>query len=118
MNMNRRSFVGLFGTSVSAALLAGCSGNKATDDTTSDAATTDDIDYKVLVNKQHQLPEGWEDKLETVTFTNSGDWDVTVEAKGATGVVYVLSYPGDLDIMNADTEDLIAQIEDYLNGAA
>lgn len=39
------------------------------------------IDYLALVNKQHKLPDGWEDALETVHFVNSETWDVDVEAK-------------------------------------
>ena len=39
------------------------------------------IDYLVLVNKIHPLPEGWEDALETVHTTNSLGDDVEVEKK-------------------------------------
>ena len=39
------------------------------------------IDYLVLVNKTHPLPEGWEEALETVHFTNSVGDDVEVERK-------------------------------------
>jgi len=39
------------------------------------------IDYKVLVNKLHPLPDNWEDLLETVHFTNSVGDDVEVETK-------------------------------------
>ena len=39
------------------------------------------IDYLVLVNKLHPLPEGWEDALETVHMTNSVGDDVEVETK-------------------------------------
>lgn len=42
-------------------------------------AGSDGIDYLVLVNKTHPLPEGWEDKLETVHITNSLGDDVEVE---------------------------------------
>ena len=41
----------------------------------------DSIDYLVLVNKLHPLPEDWEEKLETVHMTNSIGDDVEVEAK-------------------------------------
>ena len=41
----------------------------------------DAIDYSVLVNKTHPLPDGWEDALETVHFTNSVGDDVEVEKK-------------------------------------
>ena len=39
------------------------------------------IDYLALVNKQNQLPEGWEDAVETVTIQNSLGDDVEVEKK-------------------------------------
>lgn len=35
----------------------------------------------VLVNKQNPLPDGWEDRLETVTVTNSVGDEVQVEKK-------------------------------------
>ena len=43
-------------------------------------ADSDAIDYLVLVNKTHLLPEDWEDKLETVHITNSLGDDVEVES--------------------------------------
>ena len=45
------------------------------------AEVKEGIDYLVLVNKLHGLPDGWEDRLETVTLTNSVGDDVEVEAK-------------------------------------
>ena len=39
------------------------------------------IDYLVLVNKQSKLPEDWEEKLETVSMTNSIGDEVVVEKK-------------------------------------
>lgn len=39
------------------------------------------IDYSVLVNKTHPLPDEWEDALETVHFTNSVGDNVEVEKK-------------------------------------
>lgn len=39
------------------------------------------IDYFVLVNKCHSLPEWWENALKTVTVTNSVGDEVEVEAK-------------------------------------
>ena len=39
------------------------------------------IDYLVLVNKTHPLPDGWEDALETVHMTNSCGDDVEIETK-------------------------------------
>ena len=68
-------------------LLVACSGKKADPEPipeTSSAATIDNtsvIDYMVLVNKQHALPDGWEEALETVHMTNSIGDDVEVEKK-------------------------------------
>ena len=45
------------------------------------SADTGSIDYLVLVNKLHALPDGWEDALETTKFTNTAGWDVEVENK-------------------------------------
>ena len=55
--------------------------NETTDAATVDSANTDGIDYMVLVNKTHKLPDDWEDKLETVHMTNSIGDDVEVEKK-------------------------------------
>ena len=46
-----------------------------------DEAKTDGIDYMVLVNKTHVLPDDWEEKLETVHMTNTVGNDVEVEKK-------------------------------------
>lgn len=72
---------------LAAAVLVGCSGNaskpteKPTEAATVDEAKTDGIDYMVLVNKTHKLPDDWEEKLETVHMTNSVGDDVEVEKK-------------------------------------
>ena len=39
------------------------------------------IDYMVLVNQSNQLPDGWEEALETTTITNSVGDEVYVESK-------------------------------------
>ena len=55
-----------------------------TESATGDAVTEpseDGIDYLVLVNKENKLPDGWEEKLETVTVKNSLGDDVEVEKK-------------------------------------
>ena len=44
-------------------------------------AGSEGIDYLVLVNKTHQLPEDWEENLETVHLTNSQGIDVEVETQ-------------------------------------
>ena len=84
--MSRRSFVST-ASAAFAAILAGCSNNQTQTpaepgDTAQDtSATGAGIDYLALVNKQHKLPDGWEDAVEIEHFTNSEDWDVDVEAK-------------------------------------
>ena len=47
----------------------------------STTALAEGIDYMALVNKQQQLPEGWEDALEIIKVTNSVGEDVEVEKK-------------------------------------
>lgn len=72
---------------LTAAVLVGCGGNasKPTENVTEAAtaaeAKTDGIDYMVLVNKTHKLPDDWEEKLETVHMTNSVGDDVETEKK-------------------------------------
>lgn len=78
--MSRRGFVTLVGGSLGSALLFGCAGSG--EQATATASVTDGvIDYQALVNKQHALPDGWEDALDIVSFKNTEDWDVDVEAK-------------------------------------
>ncbi len=75
---------------VIAAVFAGCnktenqSSSSAAETTaanTADEAKSGGIDYMVLVNKTHKLPDDWEEKLETVNMTNSIGDDVEVEKK-------------------------------------
>lgn len=75
---------------ITAVAFTGCGGSKssAPDEAskssaaeTTEAAKTDGIDYMVLVNKTHKLPDDWEEKLETVHMTNSIGDDVEVEKK-------------------------------------
>ena len=47
----------------------------------SDYGENEGIDYLVLVNKLNQLPEDWEEKLETIHITNSLGDNVEVETK-------------------------------------
>ena len=55
---------------------------KTNGDTEKTAETAKDgIDYLVLVNKENELPDDWEEKLETVTIKNSLGDDVEVERK-------------------------------------
>lgn len=84
---SRRAFVATTGAAFGA-VLAGCAGKQAqaptenTSDATQDAtAAATGIDYLALVNKQHKLPDGWEDALQITHFKNSEDWDVDVETK-------------------------------------
>lgn len=46
-----------------------------------ETTTANDIDYMVLVNKTHKLPDDWEKKLTTVSFTNTVGDRVEVEKK-------------------------------------
>ena len=83
--LTRRAFVTL-GGSLGAAMLAGCKGageQPASDANTEADASTEaaGIDYMALVNKQHKLPDNWEDEIEIVSFKNSEDWNVDVEVK-------------------------------------
>ena len=55
--------------------------SETTDVSSDNKPSSDSIDYMALVNKTHPLPNDWEDKLETVHFTNSVDDDVEVEKK-------------------------------------
>ena len=72
--------------------LAGCSkqneseepADAATETETEAEAETEEgsvIDYMVLVNQSNQLPDGWEEALETTTITNSVGDEVYVESK-------------------------------------
>ena len=88
--MKKRSIICLFlcVSLIAAFALTGC-GNSTTPTEATEAATeavteapaADGIDYMVLVNKTHKLPDDWEDKLETVHMTNSVGDDVEVEKK-------------------------------------
>ena len=60
---------------------AEASGASSASGTSSSAPQSQGIDYLVLVNKLNPLPDGWEDALETVHFTNTVGDDVEVEKK-------------------------------------
>ncbi|MBR2836473.1 MAG: M15 family metallopeptidase [Coriobacteriales bacterium] len=80
--MSRREFLAVSMTSLGALALTGnaiAQGQEAPGNSLSPEQSS--IDYMVLVNKQHKLPDDWEDKVEIVSFTNSEDWDVDVEVK-------------------------------------
>ena len=63
--------------------LAGCSAKKEeTKELTQEVTeAADGIDYLVVVNKLHKLPEDWEQKLKTTKTKNSLGDDVEVETK-------------------------------------
>ena len=64
--------------------LAACgSGKSGSENGSKDGSgsAADGIDYMALVNKLNALPDGWEDKIETVHMTNSVGDDVEVEKK-------------------------------------
>ncbi|MGI6221804.1 MAG: M15 family metallopeptidase [Coriobacteriales bacterium] len=77
----------LFSAALCIALLGACSNQEQAPggDVQADAAAADaeqgGIDYMALVNKTHELPAGWEDAVEIVSFENSEGWNVDVEAK-------------------------------------
>ena len=87
--MSRRTFVSASGVAFAAVVLAGCSGSNASvssaasasASTTSSASAQSAIDYMVLVNKQHPLPEGWEASVKLESFTNTLGDKVDVEQK-------------------------------------
>ena len=54
------------------------------------------LDYLVLVNKNNELPQDWEDNIETITMTNSLGDEVEVESK---------AYNAYLDLKAALEED-------------
>lgn len=68
---------------IMALALAACNAgdNSGAQDSEESAADKPGIDYMVLVNKLNALPDGWEDSIETITFTNTAGWDVEVEKK-------------------------------------
>ena len=87
--MKKRLLIGLIlcVCLITAAVFTGCNSdtaqeaNVSSEATTVDEAKTDEIDYMVLVNKTHALPDDWEEKVETVHMTNSVGDDVEVEKK-------------------------------------
>ena len=90
--MSRRTFISASGATFAAVILAGCSGSNASSSASASATSTSassasaqsSINYMVLVNKQHPLPEGWEDAIELESFTNTVDSKVDVEKKAYT----------------------------------
>ena len=62
---------------------AGCSEKKEQTKEVTQAitASTEGIDYLVVVNKLHKLPEDWEQKLQITKMNNSLGDDVEVESK-------------------------------------
>ena len=70
---------GLAALLVCALAACGTGGGEEAPEETPEAAAS--LDYMVLVNKLNPLPEGWEEDLETETFTNTAGWEVEVEKK-------------------------------------
>lgn len=71
--LTRRDLIRLSGAAVGASLLAACAGNQkngpqevATNATAQGAASATSIDYLVLVNKQHKIPDGWQARVDWV----------------------------------------------------
>ena len=95
-NMSRRGFIATAGSAFTTALLAGCGANSQSSSSQSSSsqsetpttpateatpAKTAVLDYQILINKQHKLPDNWEDAIELEHFTNSENWEVDVEKK-------------------------------------
>lgn len=70
MSITRRGLIGLAGGTFGTALLAACSSEQAdsAEGTATDQGSTakGTIDYMVLVNKQHKLPDDWEANVDLV----------------------------------------------------
>ena len=85
--MKKRALISIILCFVIVLLFAGCGSepasktNEIKSAATVDEVKADGIDYMVLVNKTHALPEDWEEKLETVHCTNTVGNDVEVETK-------------------------------------
>lgn len=98
--MRSKKWICIFMTAVMAVSMAACGKSDMADktkDRSADSAGTEEIvqteeepadgnkaegiDYMALVNKLNALPDGWEDKLETVTIKNSVGDEVEVEKK-------------------------------------
>ncbi len=53
------------------------------------------------------------------TGYDPGDYTVTLKPTEAAGTIYVLAYPSDqLDFMNTDSDELFAQVEEFVRAAA
>jgi D-alanyl-D-alanine carboxypeptidase len=61
--------------------MTACGSSDTSGEQTDTQESASGIDYMVLVNKLNALPDGWEDALETVSFTDTAGWDVEVEKK-------------------------------------
>lgn len=69
--VSRRSFVGLVGAGLGTTLLSACAGAKtddadapSADNAPSTDAATGSLDYMVLVNSKHPVPDDWEERLD------------------------------------------------------
>ena len=81
--VTRRGFMSLAGAAFGAAMLSACSGAKGSGSQASTTgAAAGGIDYMVLVNKQHKLPDDWEAKVDLVEVKSPlYDEPVRVERK-------------------------------------
>lgn len=68
-------------TLMMALAMTACSSSESSDEQADNQESASGIDYMVLVNKLHPLPDGWEDALVTETTVNSVGDDVEVEVK-------------------------------------
>lgn len=85
--ITRRDFFGLAGAAAGSLLLSGCGCAKEEPapqqlaNALRKIRDTPSMDYMVLVNKTHRLPENWEQEMQTVSFTNAAGWEVEIEKK-------------------------------------
>lgn len=92
-DMTRRGFVMAMAGAASTAFLAGCAGGQSsssatsatsaesTSSATSASADAAAVDYKILINKKHAIPDDWESRIKLVHHDNVADWGTDVEAK-------------------------------------
>lgn len=65
--ISRRGFVGLVGASLGTTLLSACAGTGTNaGDASSTSTSAAAIDYMVLVNPKHKVPDDWEERLDLV----------------------------------------------------
>ena len=85
--------------------MTACSSSGSSEEQADKQESASGIDYMVLVNKTHPLPEGWEDALVTETTVNSVGDDVEVETKAYEAYLKLKAE------LERQAEDALQQIE-------